>query len=123
MKRLILWMLIACLLLSACGASTEETTEATPPPTEETVQYTEATQPPTEETTEPVTEPTEPAVDPATINPLTGETLEEPGNKRPYAVMINNVSEALPHLTGKITFGIVCCFAGDCETVFADIRL
>lgn len=100
MKRLFVWMLVLCLMLSACGTA-EETTEATEttPVTEETVQYdgpTEPTDPPYEGTTAPTEPPV--AVDPNTFNPLTGEKLEQPGNARPYSIMINNSSEALPHL-------------------------
>lgn len=103
MKRLFVWMLAMCLLLSACGGA-GETTEATEEmTTEATVQYTEAATEAVPETTEfpteVATEPTEPPVEelPDTVNPLTGETLEQASNARPMAIMINNSSSALPH--------------------------
>lgn len=100
MKRLLLCMMVLCLILSACGAnSQEETTESTAE-TQATVEYTEETEQTLGFPTEEATEPTEPPVEqtPDTINPLTGETLAQPSNTRPFAVMINNSSEALPHL-------------------------
>jgi len=98
MKRLYVWMLVLCLLLSACGGGEEETTETTVP-TEATVQYTEAVPETTQFPTEVPTEPTEPPVqeDPDTINPLTGETLDQADNTRPFAIMMNNHAQALPH--------------------------
>ena len=97
MKRLFVWMLVLCLTLTACGGSPEETTAATQ---EATVQYedipTEPTDPPYEGTTAPTEPPV--AADPHLFNPLTGEELAAPSNNRPYSVMINNSSEALPHL-------------------------
>lgn len=93
MKRLLALMLALCLVLCACGQSeAEETTEATTETTTEaTVQAT------TEATTETTEAPTEPDVLPANVNPLTGETLDAESNDRPYAIMINNHKEALPH--------------------------
>lgn len=100
MKRLFSGLLIVCLLLSACGTGDNSTTQDTTPSTQATVQYedlpTEPTDPPYEGTTAP-TEPPQ-AADPLSINPLTGQTLAQPGNDRPYSIMINNSSEALPHL-------------------------
>lgn len=89
MKRLISLLLILCLLLSGCGGAapeTEATTEATEAAT------TEATEPPTEPSTEPPTEP-----DPVYYNPLTGEEMDAPLDKRIFAVSINNLKEAIPH--------------------------
>ena len=101
MKRLFVWMLVVCLMLTACGSGTEETTEAaqTEAAAEETAQVTEEVPETTEFPTEVATEPTEPPVEeiPGTVNPLTGETLAEPSNARPFAIMLNNHKAALPH--------------------------
>lgn len=74
MKKLLPIVLSLVLLLAACGkANLSESPEpdATPEVSEEPVVYT---------------------------NPLTGETVDEkPENTRPFAVMINNISAALPH--------------------------
>lgn len=104
MKRLFSLLLVLCLLLAGCGgqgatqpATTAPVTEAT---TEVTAAPTEAPETTAAPTTEPATEPaTEPVSegDPALVNPLTGETLEEPTNTRIFAVTINNVPPALPH--------------------------
>ena len=96
MKRLFALTLALCLLLCACGKQ-EQTTEAT---TEETtVETTEAATETTAFPTEESTEATEPpgAEDPNSINPLTGEALEEASNGRPFAIMLNNHKAALPH--------------------------
>ena len=115
MKRLIALILALCLCLCACGGAPEETTETTEAPTETTeapTETTEATEPSTEETeeTEPVTEP----VDPALINPLTGEELAAPSDARPFAIMINNAKEALPHCgTAQADVVYETCVEGD----------
>lgn len=95
MKRLIALALAGCLILCGCGKEpAEETTQATTASTTQTTApVTETTQAPTTEATEPATEPTLPA----NANPLTGEMLDAPNTDRPYAIMINNHKEALPH--------------------------
>ena len=80
MKKLVPIILILVLLLAAC---TTPYVEEDPPP-----------EPPT--TPEPTPEPT-PQPEPYR-NPLTGEPIDaDPGNRRPYAVIINNIGVALPH--------------------------
>lgn len=70
-------------------------------PPQETEPSTEMTQAPTTEpTTVPTTEPTTvPTTEPAPVytNPLTGEVIEEPLDKRIFAVSINNLPYAVPH--------------------------
>ena len=77
MKRMLALILALSLMLCACGSKPAETTAPTtvPPTTEATV-------------------PTEPA--PVDTNPLTGEPLEEVTSNRPTAIMINNLSKAVP---------------------------
>lgn len=74
MKKLLPIVLALMLMLAACGKTNES------------------------ESPEPVTSPEiseEPVV---YTNPLTGEVVDEkPENTRPFAVMINNISLALPH--------------------------
>jgi hypothetical protein len=96
MKKFISLLLALSLLF--CGCAAPAPAETTAPPT--TQVPTEApteeptTVPPTEEPTEAPTEaPTEP---PVPTNPLTGETLEAPLEKRTFAVVINNVPGAMP---------------------------
>lgn len=90
MKKLIALTLALCLVLCGCGGGDSEETTAVPTET------TEVTVEPTEEYI-PVTEaPVEEGI-PENVNPLTGEELEEESNARPFAVMINNHKEALPH--------------------------
>lgn len=89
MKRTIALILALSLVLCACGSKNTETTVPTTVP-ENTVP--ETTAPP--ETTVPTTGPTEPA--PVDTNPLTGEALEEVTSNRPTAIMINNLSKAVP---------------------------
>lgn len=87
MKSMMLLLLVLCLL-TGCGHTAPEPT--TEPPTEAT----------TEANTEPVTEPpTEPPTEPAPVyyNPLTGEEIDAPLERRIFAVSINNVREAIPH--------------------------
>lgn len=82
MKRAILLLLLtASLLLSACSKQEEPKPSATPEPTPT------ATPTPTPEPTPEIF-----------YHPLTGEQIDaEFGNSRPFAVMINNISVALPH--------------------------
>ena len=97
MKRIIP-LLLACLLLCACGTPAEPTETTTVPTTEATTApTTEATtQPPTTETTEPpTTAPTEPPV--IYRNPLNGEVLDAPYEGRVFAVTINNIEPAMPN--------------------------
>lgn len=98
MKRILILMLTLVLLLSGCSTTpdpstaptTEPTTESTAEPTTEPT-----TAPTTEATTEPATEPT---TEPVMLyrSPLTGEPMAAPATKRPYAVVINNISMAQP---------------------------
>lgn len=95
MKRLICLLLVLCLLLAGCGKKTAEVTD----PTEASTQAptTEATEPPTTEQTEPETEPeSEPTEPSASVNPLTGEPLDDSYTGRPVAFTINNISACLP---------------------------
>ncbi len=86
MKKTTMLLLALCLLLSACGKEPQETTEPTHP------------SPATEATQMPTTAPTETVKpEPAAMNPLTGEALEEKNDSRPYAIMLNNHEAALPH--------------------------
>ena len=85
MKKLIAGALVLAALLCGCG-------KQAPAPT---------TAPTTEPTTAPTTEPTTvPTTEPAPVyrNPLNGEILEAPYDKRIYAVTINNLQEAMPHI-------------------------
>ena len=91
-KRLTALVLVLSALLAGCGKGAEvpateapELTMATEAPT---------TEAPTTETTVPPT--TEPA--PVYVNPLNGQILDAPFNKRIYAVTINNLKEAMPHI-------------------------
>ena len=92
MKRMLALILVVSLLLCACGSKPAETTappETTVPPT--TVPVTTA---PPETTVPPTTEATEPP--PVDTNPLTGEALDAVDDSRPYAIMINNTTKAVP---------------------------
>ncbi len=95
MKRFAAMALALLLTLTACASTPPETTVA---PTTTTATVPETTIPPTTvpPTTVPPTTvpPTEPP--PADYNPLTGEPLDEVNNARPYAIMINNRSKAVP---------------------------
>lgn len=83
MKKLIPLFLLLTLLLAGCKSEPEA--EETPSPT------------PVVETPAPTPSPT-PEPEPFR-NPLTGEIVgDEPENTRPYAVMINNINVALPHV-------------------------
>ena len=100
MKKTIALLAVLCLLLCGCSEliparttveSEQARLAAQVPPATETIPI--PTQAPT---TEPPTEaPTEPA--PEYYNPLNGEKLTEPFNKRIFAVSINNIRDAVPH--------------------------
>ena len=94
MKRFLSILLVVCTLLTlaACGKKAEETTPtATKAPTTAPTTATTATTAPTE-----TTKATEPAKTVLT-DPLTGETVKEDiSQRRPYAVMINNIDVAQP---------------------------
>lgn len=100
MEKALVLFLALCLMLCGCSEliparTTVESqnarlgtqTQATTAPTTEA-----ATEPATETTTEPPTEP-----EPVYFNPLNGEILDEPFNKRIFAVTINNIPGAVPH--------------------------
>ena len=61
--------------------------------------------PTTETTTIPTTVPTEPPV--IYTNPLTGEVVEEVSEKRPFAVIFNNIKAAMPQ-HGIIAADVLC---------------
>jgi hypothetical protein len=83
-KKLLPVCLGLMLLLGACGQSAKETPAPSPSPT------------PSQIVTEPTPEPT-PYDGP--VNPLTGLPIgEEWVNRRPVAIMLNNLKEALPQL-------------------------
>ncbi|MBQ6839153.1 MAG: DUF3048 domain-containing protein [Oscillospiraceae bacterium] len=89
MKRITALLLALCLLLCACGSQPEETQPVTEAPTEAPTEI--VTEAPTEAPTEPATEA------PAVIrHPLTGEVLESVFTGRPTALVINNISVAMP---------------------------
>lgn len=107
MKKTIVLLLAISLLLCGCSELIpERTTMPTQGPmaageTPSSVQL--ANVPETEATTEPETEPetepptTEPEPEPVYFNPLNGEILDAPFDKRIFAVSINNLREAVPH--------------------------
>ena len=83
------WMTLS---LVGCGGgdTKEEVPEETPPPVEEVEPITES---------EPIPEPEPEPVDPARINPLSGEEMDgEYRDLRPVAVMFNNLKAAQPQL-------------------------
>ena len=102
MKKALALTLVLCLVLCGCSeliparttVESQNARLATQAAT--TVPVTEVT---TEPTTEPTTETTEPPTEPAPVyfNPLNGEILDEPFNKRIFAVSINNIRDAVPH--------------------------
>lgn len=81
MKRTVTLLIALCLLLCACGSTTEVPTTSN---TETTGATTEATTEATE---------TVPAV---CRHPLTGQVLDTPYTGRPTAIVINNIKAALP---------------------------
>lgn len=90
MKKLLILLLSLTLLL--CGCSRKEP-EAEPTPD---VSLLETPEPTPSPTPDPTPEPT-PSPTPEPIrSPLTGEVIEEEFTSRPYAVMLNNISLALP---------------------------
>lgn len=96
MKRIFAVFLSACLFITACSQTPPETT----PPTTETSETTEATaeattQATTEETTVATTQET--TISYAYQHPLNGQSLEEPWEGRPTAVVLNNIRQSLPH--------------------------
>lgn len=86
MKRIFCLMLALMLLLSACGAPTQpETEEETPVQTEPepVVQQEQKLEPPTAQS--------------KYFNPLTGlPTEKDISNQKPVAIMLNNISVAMP---------------------------
>ena len=99
MKRLMIWMLLAALLLSGCAAGKTYTPDAVA----NTAAGTQATIVPEEsaavETTEPTTEPTTVPTEPEIFrNPLNGEILEEPFTGRIFANTVSNMQENMPHV-------------------------
>ena len=107
MKKALVLFLALCMALCGCselipGRTTAEYEQArltalhptSSAPSVSTAPVTEAaTEPPTEPPTEP---------EPVYFNPLNGEILDEPFNKRIFAVTINNIPGAVPHS------GLVC---------------
>ena len=92
MKRIFALLLALVMLLCGCGGAPAGTTAPTTVPGTSEPATVPTTDPP--ETTAPPTDPTDPP--PADINPLTGEGLDEVCDSRPTAIMINNLSKALP---------------------------
>ena len=100
MKKIIALLAALCLLLCGCSEliparttveSEQARLAAQVPPTTEPI-----TLPTQEPTTEPPTEPpTEPA--PQYFNPLNGEPMNEPFNKRIFALSSNNIRYSVPH--------------------------
>lgn len=88
MKKYIIMLLALCLVLSGCGKEAEETTvPSTQPATEPVVETIKETLPP----------PTETVAVQGPTDPLTGEAVAQEITSRPYAIMLNNHEEALPH--------------------------
>ena len=107
MKKIIALLLVLSLLLCGCSeliparttveSEKQRLAQITAKTQAEAVTTTEAstvpeTQPETIPETEPETEP-----EPVYFNPLNGEILEEPFNRRIFAVSINNLRDACPH--------------------------
>lgn len=120
MKRMFALILAVCMMLCGCQAmGGKQTVSSTEPkyfaPTTAAFETQAAAQPeaatqaggdagavtPTELVTEPETEPeTEPVTEPEPIryfNPLNGEELDAPFDRRIFAVSINNLRDAVPH--------------------------
>lgn len=105
MKRKLLALIaLFALLLTACGESAEDIQPTTKPTPSEAV--TTTPEPTPEATLAPILTPTpDPTPEPSqapysgTVNPLTGEPMEEAYiNDRPVAVMLNNLKQAMPQL-------------------------
>ena len=95
MKKM-LALLILCLFLCGCSELIPARTTVESENARLSAQATAATDPLVLPTVEATTEPpTEPA--PEYFNPLNGELLDAPFNKRIFAVSINNIREAVPH--------------------------
>lgn len=97
MNKKIIALLLACMMLLCVGCSNEaEPTEA---PSEAAVTEAPVTEAPTESAaTETPSEATEAPAAVMYCNPLTGEAVSEPVTSRIFAVTINNVKDALPHV-------------------------
>ncbi len=98
-KKRMLSLLLAALLLFAAGCTSRGDAAETEPPATAEPQETEKPLP-TEpsETPEPTEEPEPtPEPEPAYRHPLNGSAMDAPLTDRPFAVMINNRSVALPH--------------------------
>lgn len=102
MKKRLLAICLALLLLAALCACKDDTVEPTPTPTATPTGTPSPTAPSVEVVPTPTPDPTAtpeptPTATPAPANPLTGEPIEEEqANRRPVAVMLNNLKAALP---------------------------
>ncbi|MGM9605214.1 MAG: DUF3048 domain-containing protein [Faecousia sp.] len=100
MKKSLALLLVLCLALCGCSELIPAKTTVESQNARLAAQAAATTAPTTQPTTVPTTEattepPTEPA--PVYLNPLNGEILDEPFNKRIFAVSINNIRDAVPH--------------------------
>ena len=88
MKRFLTLLIAVCLLLCACGVTSDIPYQTIP----------KITDPSTEVTTEATTEATTESTDPPILyhHPLTGEPLDAAYTGRPTAVVINNIKACLP---------------------------
>lgn len=95
MKKALVLLLAVCLLLCGCSELIPaRTTVASENARLAALSVTETA--PVTETTEAATEPsTEP--EPVYFNPLNGQILDAPFDKRVFAVSINNLRDAVPH--------------------------
>ena len=85
-KKLLPLYLALVMTLAACGQPAQETSSPSPSPS------------PSQELAEPTPTP-EPTPYDGPVNPLTGLPIDEEWvNKRPVAIMLNNLKEALPQL-------------------------
>lgn len=133
MKRSLAFVLVMCMLLTGCAArkGSYYAPATLPQPTEPAATEPSAappTQPVTVPTTEPATEPTTAPTEPPLLyqNPLTGEAMETPYTGRPVAVVINNISSAMPqHGISDAAFLCECMVEGGltrCLAIFDDIE-